>query len=134
MIKKLDHIAIVVKDLERALQIYQNTLGLKLDHIEEMPQRAIKVAFLEICNVHIELIAQTSSSSEISNFLEKRGEGLNHICFEVDDIKSEIEKLKSSSLKTTTNEPKPGAGEKPVIFFHPKDLCGVLVELIEKQT
>jgi methylmalonyl-CoA/ethylmalonyl-CoA epimerase len=129
--KKIDHIGIVVKSIDKALKLYNNLLGLELTGEEILEDRGLKVAFIKVGDTRIELLEPLHENSEVSGFLEKKGEGMHHIAYEVDDVKSMIEKAKELELKPLSDEPKDGAHNTKVVFLHPKTTNGVLVELVE---
>lgn len=130
MIKKVDHIGIVVRDVEEARQAYE-ALGLKVTHVKEVAEQKVKVAFLPVGDTEIELVQPITADSGVAGFLEKRGEGLHHICFEVDDIEATLADLKARGMRLIDQEPRPGAFGR-VAFLHPKSAHGVLIELVEK--
>ncbi|KAF2956095.1 methylmalonyl-CoA epimerase [Marinitoga sp. 38H-ov] len=129
--KKIDHIGIAVRSIENALKLYNDLLGLEITGEEILEDRGLKVAFIKVGDTRIELLEPLHEKSEISSFLEKKGEGMHHIAYEVDDVKSMIEKAKSLELKPLSDEPKDGAHNTKVVFLHPKTTNGVLVELVE---
>ena len=129
-IKKINHVAIVVKDIESALGFWQDQLGLKLDHIEDVPSQASKVAFLPVGEGEVELVQPTYPDTGLANYLEKRGEGMHHLCIEVDDIQGMLKKLKEKQVKLINEEPIELPGRR-MAFIHPKSANGVLVELYE---
>ena len=129
-IKKINHVAIVVKDIESALGFWQDQLGLKLDHIEDVPSQASKVAFLPVGEGEVELVQPTDPDTGLANYLEKRGEGMHHLCIEVDNIQGMLKKLKEKQVKLINEEPIELPGRK-MAFIHPKSANGVLVELYE---
>jgi methylmalonyl-CoA epimerase len=131
MIKKISHLGIAVKDLEEAREFYRKVF--RLDSSEPIAggDGTIKVSMIEVGDVLIELLQPVGSEGVMAKFLEKRGEGFHHICYEVDDIKAEIDALKASGIEVL-GEPKPGA-EGMSAFLHPRDTHGVLVELVEKK-
>jgi len=131
MIIKLDHIAIVVKDLERALKPYQEALGLTVSNMEEIPGQQVRIAFLPIGDTEIELLEPTAADSGVAKFLEKRGEGLHHICLEVDDLQATLAKLKAQGMRLIDEEPRDGGKGKRIAFVHPRSMNGVLIELTE---
>lgn len=131
MIKKVDHIAIVVRSIEEALQFYEEALGLELAEVEEVAEQAVKVAFLPVGESEIELVEPTTSESGTARFLEKRGEGMHHICLEVDDIEAALQDLAAQGVRLIDEQPRQGAHGR-VAFLHPKSAHGVLIELIEK--
>ena len=131
MIKKIDHIAIIVRNIEEALQVYEGALGLELTEITEVPEQAVRVAFLPVGESEIELVEPLSTSSGVAKFLEKRGEGLHHICLEVEDIEAALRDLAAKGIRLIDEQPRQGAHGR-VAFLHPKSTHGVLIELIEK--
>lgn len=131
MIKKIDHLAIVVHNIEEALQIYEGALGLELTDVEEVPEQAVRIAFLPVGDSEIELVEPLTADSGTAKFLDKRGEGLHHICLEVDDIEAALRDLAAKGIRLIDKQPRQGAHGR-VAFLHPKGAHGVLVELIEK--
>ena len=131
MIRKVNHIAIVVHNIEEALQVYEGALGLELAEVKEMPEQAVRIAFLPVGESEIELVEPLSTGSGVARFLEKRGEGLHHICLEVDDIEATLQDLAAKGIRLIDEQPRRGAHGR-VAFLHPKSVHGVLIELIEK--
>ncbi len=131
-IRKIAHIGIAVRELEPALAFYRDKLGLAFEQTTEMPDRGLKIAFLRAGEVQIELLAPLHETSEISRFLEKRGEGIHHMCFEVDDIQGKLTSLDDQGVRLIGKKPALGAEGFPVAFLHPKSCNGVLVELLEE--
>ena len=129
-IKKINHVAILVKDIDDSLSFWQDQLGLKLDHIENVPSQASKVAFLPVGEGEVELVQPTDPESGLAKFLEKRGEGMHHLCIEVDDIEGVVTSLKDKGVRLINEEPISLPGRK-MAFIHPKAANGVLVELYE---
>jgi methylmalonyl-CoA/ethylmalonyl-CoA epimerase len=125
----LDHVAIAVKDLDKAIALYRDVLGLKLHEVEEVPEQQVRTAIFGHGLGRIELICPTAKDTGVAKFLEKRGEGLHHICVEVTDIEAAIRELKARGAPMIDETPKPGAGGAKVAFVHPKGAHGVLVEL-----
>jgi methylmalonyl-CoA/ethylmalonyl-CoA epimerase len=130
-IKRIDHIAIVVEDLSAALEVYGEALGMSTSHIETIPDQDVKMAFLPSGESEIELLEPLHQESGIGRFLAKRGEGLHHICFEVEDIDATLADLKTRGIQLIDEMPKQGAQGR-IAFIHPKGARGVLVELIER--
>ena len=128
---KIDHIGIAVKDVEERLKLYRDLLGLEVDHVEELPERGLRVHFISIGESRFELLEEISGDSEIHSFLEKRGEGFHHIALRVENIEAFIEKAKQLGIKPLSDEPKPGAHGSKVVFLHPKTTGGFLIELVE---
>ena len=127
--KGLDHVAIAVKDLDAAVALYRDVLGLSLHSIEEVPEQKVRTAIFGEGTGRIELICPTEAGTGVARFLEKRGEGLHHICIEVPDIEAAIRQLKAQGAPMIDETPKPGAGGAKVAFVHPKGTHGVLLEL-----
>ena len=131
MIKKISHVAIVVPELEESMKFWVEALGLKLDHMEHVPEQNVDVAFLPAGESDIELLEPIHEDSGVARFLERRGPGIHHICFEVDDIIATLQRLKDAGIPLIDEEPKVGTGGKKIAFIHPKGTGGVLVELYE---
>ncbi len=127
--KGLDHVAIAVKDLDRAIATYRDAFGLELAHVEEVPEQKVRAAIFGHGMGRIELICPTSPDTGVARYLDKRGEGLHHICIEVDDIDAAMAALKEKGAPLIDEAPKPGAGGARVAFIHPKGTHGVLTEL-----
>ena len=131
MIGRLNHVAIVVPDLAAASATYRDTLGATVSEPRDMPEHGVTTVFVELDNTKIELLHPLGADSPIANFLEKNPSGgMHHVCYEVPDIIAARDKLKGEGARVLGNgEPKIGAHDKPVLFLHPKDFCGTLVEL-----
>jgi methylmalonyl-CoA/ethylmalonyl-CoA epimerase len=131
MIGKLNHVAIAVPDLEAATALYRDTLGAKVSAPVPQPAHGVTVVFVELPNTKVELLLPMSDKSPIAGFLAKNpGGGIHHICYEVEDILAARDKLKAAGARVLGDgEPKIGAHDKPVLFLHPKDFFGCLVEL-----
>ncbi|MBC7953027.1 MAG: methylmalonyl-CoA epimerase [Rhodospirillaceae bacterium] len=131
MIGKLNHVAIAVPDLEAATKLYRDTLGAKVSAPLDQPAHGVTVVFVELPNTKVELLYPLGEKSTIAGFLEKNPSGgIHHICYEVADIYAARDKMKASGARVLGDgEPKIGAHDKPVLFLHPKDFCGTLVEL-----
>ena len=130
-VKRINHIAIVVEEIEDALHFWRDALGLKVTYVEEVPDQDSVVAFLSVGNTDIELVKPTSDESGVARYLKKRGPGIHHICFEVDDIEASLESLKASGVRLINSEPVIGTNRKRIAFVHPESAHGVLVELYE---
>ena len=126
---KLDHIGIAVKSLDAA-KVYE-ALGLAIDHVETVESQKVKTAFLAVGDAHLELLEPTGPDSTIAKFIEKRGEGIHHICLRVDDIETHLETLKAQGYRLINEAPVPGAHNCRVAFLHPSAGNGVLIELSE---
>ena len=131
MIGRLNHVAIAVPDLEAASALYRDTLGAKVSEPQAEPDHGVTVVFVELPNTKIEFLEPLGEGSPISGFLEKSPTGgIHHICYEVDDILAARDRLAAEGARVLgTGEPKIGAHGKPVLFLHPKDFNGTLVEL-----
>ena len=131
MIGRLNHVAIAVPDLEAAAEQYRSTLGAEVGAPQDEPDHGVTVVFINLPNTKIELLYPLGENSPIAGFLEKNPSGgIHHVCYEVEDIRAAAEKLKASGARVLGNgEPKIGAHGKPVLFLHPKDFNGTLLEL-----
>jgi methylmalonyl-CoA/ethylmalonyl-CoA epimerase len=131
MIGKLSHVAIATSDLAKATALYRDTLGAKVSVPVAQPDHGVTTVFVELPGAKIELLAVFGENSPIANFLQRHPEGgIHHLCFEVNDIITARDKLKASGARVLgSGEPKTGAHGKPVLFLHPKDFGGVLIEL-----
>jgi methylmalonyl-CoA/ethylmalonyl-CoA epimerase len=131
MIGRLNHVAIVTPDLEAAAAVYRDTLGAKVSEATDMPEHGVTTVFVELPNTKIELLVPLGENSPIAKFLEKNPSGgMHHICFEVDDIIAARDKLIAAGARVLGDgEPRIGAHNKPVLFLHPKDFVGTLVEI-----
>jgi methylmalonyl-CoA/ethylmalonyl-CoA epimerase len=130
-IKKIDHVALVVGNIDEALEFWQDSLGLDLDHVSDIPREKSAIAFLPVGGSEIELVQPTSDDSGVAKYLEKRGPGMHHICLEVDDIAGMLEQLKAKGIQLIHQEPVVAESGKKYAFIHPKAAFGVLVELYE---
>lgn len=129
--KKIEHIGIAVKDLKESNELFGRLFGEMHYKIEEVISEGVKTSFFKVGTNKIELLEATNPDSPIAKFIEKRGEGIHHIAFDVEDIKSEIVRLKKEGFKVLNEVPKKGADNKLVAFLHPKSTNGVLVELCQ---
>ncbi|HYD64849.1 methylmalonyl-CoA epimerase [Azospirillum sp.] len=131
MIGKLNHVAIVVPDLPAATALYRDTLGAKVSEPVDLPAHGVTVVFVNLPNTKIELLHPLGEKSPVAPFLEKNASGgIHHVCYEVEDILAARDQLKAQGARVLGDgEPKIGAHDKPVLFLHPKDFCGTLVEL-----
>ena len=127
----LHHVAICVTDLDKAMALYVDGLGLVLDRVEDVPGRGIRVAFLRLGDAHVELIQPTRDDSEVSAFMAKRGEGLHHVALSVGSLDEAMAAAKSSGGREIPEASGVGAGGRPVAFLHPRTTHGVLIELVE---
>ena len=132
MVKKIDHIGIAVKSLEESLKFYENVLGLKSTGTEVVEEQKVKVAFLPTGDSEVELLEPTSPDSTIAKFIEKNGEGIQHMAYKVDDIEEAIAKMKELGMRMIDEKPRYGAGGAKIAFCHPKSTGGVLIELCQR--
>jgi methylmalonyl-CoA/ethylmalonyl-CoA epimerase len=130
---KVDHIGIAVQSIKETLKVYSDILGLKLEGEEVVQEQKVKTAFLPIGDTEVELLESTAPDGPIAKFIEKKGEGIQHIAFLVDDIEEALKELGEKGVKLIDQKPRMGAGGKRIAFLHPKDTYGVLVELCEKK-
>jgi len=132
MVRKVSHIAIAVPDIEQAAKFYEEKLGLRLVGREDVAGSKVTVGFIPVGETRIELVQPAAPDSPITKFLETRGPGLQHICFEVDDVAAELKRLDSAGVKLIDKVPHPGAHGTMVGFIHPASTGGVLVELSQQ--
>ena len=128
MIKSVEHIGIAVKSIEEARSFYE-ALGLAIDHIEEVPDEGVRVAFIPCGHTRLELLEPTRPDSPVAKFLEQRGPGVHHVCLESDAIDDDDRRLRGSGMKLLREQPTIGAGGARVQFVHPKSSGGILLEL-----
>lgn len=133
MIKKIEHLGIAVANIEESLKVFQTLLGTKCYKIEEVESEGVKTAFLQVGESKIELLEATNPDSPIAKYLEKRGQGIHHIAFEVDNIQTEIERLLNEGFVLIHESPKNGADNKLIAFLHPKSTEGILIELCQEK-
>ena len=131
MIGKLNHVAFAVPDLNAAAVVYRDTLGARVSEAEALPEHGVTVVFVDLGNTRVELMEPLGEDSPITGFLKKNPTGgMHHVCYEVDDIIAARDKLKDQGVRVLGDgEPKTGAHGKPVLFLHPKDFAGTLIEL-----
>lgn len=129
---KIDHIGIVVRDIQEALQVYETALGLPLKEIVPVPDQKVNVAFLPVGESNVELVQPTTEDTGVAKFLEKRGEGIHHISIEVADIEASLAQLKAQGVQLIDETPRQGAHGR-VAFIHPRGAHGVLIELLEHE-
>ena len=136
MLRRIDHVAIIVQNIEQALIFYRDTLGIIPSEIKEVPTEQVRIAFLPMGGPggsEIELIEPTTADSSLTKFLNKRGEGLHHICLEVDDIDAALAEMQEKGAPVLDKQPRMAA-EGRAIFVHPRAANGVLLELLEKHS
>jgi len=131
MIRRLNHVAIVVSDLLAASRVYRDILGAKVSQPVDMPAHGVTTVFVELPNTKIELLHPLGENSPVAKFLAGNPSGgMHHVCYEVDDILAARDQLKAAGARVLGDgQPKIGAHDKPVLFLHPKDFCGTLVEI-----
>jgi methylmalonyl-CoA/ethylmalonyl-CoA epimerase len=130
-IKSINHVAVVVDDMEKALSFWRDALGMQLHELRDVPVENSKIAFLPLEGSEVELVMPTSDDSGIAKYLAKRGPGMHHICLEVDDIAGMLEQLRTKGVRLINEEPRTSADGKKYAFIHPESTAGVLVELYE---
>jgi len=130
-ITRIDHIAILVDDLDKTLSFWRDGLGMELTHIEDVPAEKSMVAFLPVGGSEVELVKPTTSDSGLAKYLEKRGPGMHHVCLEVDDIDAMLAQLKEKGIQLINETALTGIGGRKYAFIHPKSANGVMVELYE---
>lgn len=128
MITRIDHLGIAVRSLDETVAYYENALGLRCEHREEVPSQKVRTAFFSAGETHIELLEPTSPESPIAKFLEKNGEGIHHVAFATDDIAAQLKGAAGAGVKLIHEVPFEGAAGKLVAFLHPKSTHGVLTE------
>lgn len=130
---RLDHVGVAVTSLEEALAPYQDGLGLTVSEIEEVPSQQVRIAFLPVGDTRLELLEPTGKDSPIGRFLQRRGQGVHHLCFQVEDIEATLERFRAAGVELVDEIPRAGAGGSRVAFVHPRGMAGVLIELVEKE-
>jgi len=132
MVKKVDHIGIAVKNMAAAIKFYEEVLGIKCTGTEIVEEQKVKVAFLPTGDTELELLESTSPDGPIGKFIEKNGEGIQHIAFRVENLEEKLAELKSKGVRLIDEKPRYGAGGAKIAFLHPKSTCGTLVELSQR--
>ncbi|MDP1545855.1 MAG: methylmalonyl-CoA epimerase [Anaerolineales bacterium] len=130
-IKAINHVAVVVEDMEKSLAFWRDALGIELHELRDVPAEKSQVAFLPLAGAEVELVMPTTDDSGIAKYLAKRGQGKHHICLEVDDIDGMMSQLKTKSIRLINEEPRVAADGKKYAFIHPESTGGVLVELYQ---
>ncbi|MDW5298654.1 MAG: methylmalonyl-CoA epimerase [Sedimentibacter sp.] len=133
MVNKIDHIGIAVKNLDDAVNFYENILGVKSAGTEIVQEQKVKVAFLPIGDSEVELLESTEEDGAIAKFIAKNGEGVQHIAYRVDDIEAAIAEMKEKGIRMIDEKPRYGAGGAKIAFCHPKSTFGVLIELTQRE-
>jgi methylmalonyl-CoA/ethylmalonyl-CoA epimerase len=130
-IKSINHVAVVVDDMEKALSFWRDALGIELHERRDVPAEKSQVAFLPLAGAEVELVMPTSNDSGIAKYLARRGAGMHHICLEVDDINGMLLQLRAKNIRLINEEPRLAADGKKYAFIHPESTSGVLVELYQ---
>lgn len=130
-VKKINHVAVVVEDMEQALSFWRDALGMQLQELRDVPAEKSQVAFMPLEGSEVELVVPTTDDSGIAKFLSKRGPGMHHICLEVDDIEGMLAQLKGKNVQLINEKARLGADGKKYAFIHPRSTSGVLVELYQ---
>ncbi|GIK10858.1 MAG: methylmalonyl-CoA epimerase [Anaerolineaceae bacterium] len=130
-IKAVNHVAVVVDDMEKSLAFWRDALGIELHELRDVPAEKSQVAFLPLAGAEVELVMPTTDDSGIAKYLAKRGPGMHHLCLEVDDIVGMLALLKAKDVRLINEEPRVGADGKKYAFIHPESTGGVLVELYQ---
>ncbi len=131
-VKHIDHIGIAVKSIEQAKKFYTDLLGLKVTEIETVAEQKVSVAMLPITDSEVELLESTAPDGPVAKYIERSGEGIQHIAFRVENIDQALEELKAKGVRLIDEKPRKGAGGARIAFIHPKETNGVLVELCER--
>ncbi|QTN38052.1 methylmalonyl-CoA epimerase [Cryomorphaceae bacterium] len=132
MFKNIDHIGIAVRDLESSKELFEKLTGHSIAHEESVPSEKVNTAFIQIGNTKLELLEPINGEGPMQGFIDKRGEGIQQMAFEVADIRAEMKRLKEAGFILLNDEPKRGANNTQVCFIHPKSANGILVELLQK--
>ena len=130
-IKAINHVAVVVEDMEKSLAFWRDALGINLHELRDVPAEKSQVAFLPLAGAEVELVMPTTDDSGIAKYLAKRGQGMHHLCLEVDDIEGMIVQLKEKNIRLINEEPRTAKDGKKYAFIHPESTGGVLVELYQ---
>jgi methylmalonyl-CoA/ethylmalonyl-CoA epimerase len=131
-LNKIEHIGMAVKDLKEVTKFYKDAFSCPTSEQMDIPERNLTIAFTEISGVKLEFLMPTDKESVVAKFIDKKGEGIHHICFEVDDVEKAILELKQKGVELVEDKPRMGAEGKKIVFLQPKSIFGVLIELKEK--
>jgi methylmalonyl-CoA/ethylmalonyl-CoA epimerase len=131
-LNKIDHIGIAVKDIKEVSKFYKDVFDCQTSEEMDVPERKLRIAFVEISGVKLEFLMPADKESVVAKFIEKRGEGIHHICFEVSDIEKTVSELKSKGVELVDERPRLGVERRKIIFLQPKSAHGVLIELKER--
>ena len=132
ILKNIDHIGIAVKSIDEALKFWQDTMGIKCHGVEEVAEQKVRTAFLPVDDTEFELLEGTAEDSPVTKFIEKKGEGIQHIAIRVDNIEEALKELKEKGVRLIDETPRYGAGGAKIAFVHPKASGGVLLELCQR--
>lgn len=130
-VKQINHVAVVVDDMEKALTFWRDALGMEVHEVRDVPAENSQVAFLPLSTSEVELVRPTSADSGIAKYLTKRGPGMHHLCLEVDDIEGMMSQLKAKGVRLINEDPRTASDGKRYAFIHPESTSGVLVELYQ---
>ena len=130
---KIDHLGIAVRSIDEAKKLYQDTLGLRFEGAETVPEQKVTTAFFPVGDSEVELLESTAPDGPIAKYLEKRGEGIQHIAFRVENLEAALTELKEKGIRLIDEKPRMGAGGAKIAFLHPKSTHGVLIELSERK-
>ncbi len=131
VVKSIHHVAVVVSDMEQSLSFWRDALGIELHELRDVPAEKSQVAFLPLAGAEVELVMPTTDDSGIAKYLARRGQGMHHLCLEVDDIEGMLAQLKAKNIRLINEEPRTAADGKKYAFIHPESTGGVLVELYQ---
>ncbi len=131
IVKSINHVAVVVDDMDKSLSFWRDALGMELHELREIPSEKSQVAFLPLAGAEVELVMPTTDDSGIAKYLAKRGPGMHHICLEVDDIEGMMSQMRAKNIRLINEEPRIAADGKKYAFIHPESTGGVLVELYQ---
>jgi methylmalonyl-CoA epimerase len=132
MLTEIDHIAIAVNDLEAAIEYYRDTYGVEVEHREVVERDGVEEALLKVADSYVQLLTPIRDDSTVAKFLERKGEGLHHVGYRVDDCSSALERVKAEGGKVIDEAPRPGSRGTTVAFIHPKTAFGTLIELVQE--
>ena len=130
-VKAIHHVAVVVKDVDASLEFWQGALGLELGDVRDVPDEHARVAFLPLAGSELELVQPTANDTGLARFLEKHGQGMHHVCLQVDDLAGVLARLKARGIRLINEAPRTGSEGRPYAFVHPESTGGVLVELYQ---
>jgi methylmalonyl-CoA/ethylmalonyl-CoA epimerase len=131
MLDRIDHVGVAVSDLDAATAVYTDTLGMSLAHRERVEEQGVEAVLLDVGEGHVELLQPLGDDSVVAKFLERRGEGLHHVAYAVDDIDAELARLKAAGVRLIDEQPRRGIRNSRVAFLHPKETASVLSEIVE---